>query len=104
MTYPRHVYRERGIYRFKGRNYTVKTVHDEAEEIAALKDGWYASREAAFGMVKDAIEAAVAMDEAAQSIDEDDREALEAEAKRLGVSFNARTKTETLLQRIADAK
>lgn len=33
-----------------------------------------------------------------------DREAMEAEAKALGVSFNARTSDETLAARIAEAK
>lgn len=34
----------------------------------------------------------------------DDREAMEAEAKALGVGFNARTSDETLAARIAEAK
>lgn len=92
MDFPTIVYRVPGPhYGADGRGFAYLGVADAAEYEAALADGWFATFEEAAG-----IEAVAPEDTG--------RDALEAEAKALGVSFNWKTSDEVLAERIAAAK
>ena len=74
--------------------------------MAAIDEGWHLSIEDAIA----ALDAGEVIDEVAEAkavladIDGDLRAALEAEAKALKVSFNARTSDKVLAERIAAAR
>lgn len=105
-TFPETVYRVPGLHRGFRTTFDYAPVNS-AEELAAMeKAGWHLS-------IWDAIAAAnvqPVIDEVAEAkavladIDGDLREALEAEAKALKVSFNARTSDKVLAERIAAAR
>jgi len=96
--FPKMMFRKGGPY--KG-GYSVGNAAD-ADAYAAMKaTGWHDSRAAALGLiVAEVVEAAAAV----ADVSEGEREALEAEAKALGVSFNARTSDKVLAERIAAAR
>lgn len=101
--FPTILYKVPGPHRFPGfGGYDSIACADAAEFEKLKKDGWYLDRNDA---VK-ALSASKAIDEvkeAKEAVETADRDAMEAKAKELGVSFNARTKDEVLAKRIAEA-
>ena len=98
--FPTIMYRTPGPHK-KPRGGTYKTIGaaDKAEFDALLKQGWFPSyEEAAAGK-----RAGKPVDETADDNKPYSREELEAQAKELGVSFNARTSDKKLAERIIEA-
>lgn len=104
--FPTILYKTPGPHK-KPRGDTYKTTGaaDKAEFDALLKKGWFPSyEEAVAGQAADKIiEAAEAFDDAIDEVSDPTRDELEAKAKELGVSFNARTSDKKLAERIAAA-
>ena len=98
-SFPTILYKTPGPHK-KPRGGTYKTTGaaDKAEFDELLKKGWFPSyEEAAAGKV-----ASKTVDEAADDTKPYSREELEAQAKELGVSFNARTSDKKLAERIIE--
>ena len=104
--FPTILYKTPGPHK-KPRGGTYKTTGaaDKAEFDELLKKGWFPSyEEAAAGKAAGKIiEAAEAFEDAVDEVSAPTREELEAKAKELGVSFNARTSDKKLAERIAEA-
>ena len=104
--FPTILYKTPGPHK-KPRGGTYKTTGaaDKAEFDALLKKGWFPSyEEAAAGKIAGKIiEAAEAFEDAVDEVSAPTRDELEAKAKELGVSFNARTSDKKLAERIAEA-
>ena len=104
--FPTILYRTPGPHK-KPRGGTYKTTGaaDKAEFDELLKKGWFPSyEEAAAGKIAGKIiEAAEAFEDAVDEVSAPTRDELEAKAKELGVSFNARTSDKKLAERIAEA-
>ncbi len=105
-SFPTILYKTPGPHK-KPRGGTYKTTGaaDKAEFDALLKKGWFPSyEEAAAGKIAGKIiEAAEAFEDAVDEVSAPTRDELEAKAKELGVSFNARTSDKKLAERIAEA-
>jgi len=103
--FPTIVYRVPGPHIGPRCTYAYKGADDAAAFDALLAAGWFATLpEAKAGIAVDAIvEAAEAFDVLTDNVSPETREALEAKAKALGVPFNARTRDEVLIERIAAA-
>jgi hypothetical protein len=104
--FPDMVYKVPGSHRGPaGHTFDFLGVDDAAAMKAALAAGWHATIDAAIAsLTAQAVVAEVAeAKEAVADIDTETREELEARAKKLGVSFNARTRNEVLAARIAEA-
>ena len=103
--FPTIMYRVPGPHK-KPRGGTYKTTGaaDKAEFDELLKKGWFPSyEEAAAGKIAGKIiEAAEAFEDAVDEVSAPTRDELEAKAKELGVSFNARTSDKKLAERIAE--
>lgn len=107
MTFPTLVYRVPGPHRGPdATSYDYAPANDEAALSALLSAGWHETLDQAFGIeaAADAIEAAETLSEVVEAIDEPARDALEAEARKLGVGFNSRTSDKVLAERIAARK
>lgn len=104
--FPTILYKTPGPHK-KPRGGTYKTTGaaDKAEFDELLKKGWFPSyEEAAAGKIAGKIiEAAEAFEDAVDEVSAPTRDELEAKAKELGVSFNARTSDKKLAERIAEA-
>lgn len=87
MTYPKQLYRKGGPYGLGAKAYSVAGCDNAEQEAKLVAGGWHETLDAALGLEQEAFT----------------REELEEKAKELGVSFNARTKDETLVNRIAEA-
>lgn len=105
--FPDIMYRVPGRhYGADGRGFDYIGVNTAEEVLAAIDEGWHLSIEDAIA----ALDAGGVIDEVAEAkavladIDGDLRAALEAEAKALKVSFNARTSDKVLAERIAAAR
>lgn len=105
--FPDIMYRVPGRhYGAEGRGFDYIGVNTAEEVLAAIDEGWHLSIEDAIA----ALDAGEVIDEVAEAkavladIDGDLRAALEAEAKALKVSFNARTSDKVLAERIAAAR
>lgn len=105
-SFPTILYKTPGPHK-KPRGGTYKTTGaaDKAEFDELLKKGWFPSyEEAAAGKIAGKIiEAAEAFEDAVDEVSAPTRDELEAKAKELGVSFNARTSDKKLAERIAEA-
>lgn len=104
--FPETVLRVPGPHRRQdGGTFAYLGVNNADEMQEALADGWHLTMEEAVAAVeaRAVVAEAVEAQEAAEAITEETREALEAKAKALGVSFNSRTSDATLIQRIAAA-
>jgi hypothetical protein len=108
------MYRSPGTHQMPGKDsptYSYVGVTSEAEETAALERGYVHDRDVAIGrkaaepdpevIADKAIEAAADLREAIQEVRGESRDALEAKAKDLGVSFNWKTSDTVLAERIA---
>lgn len=85
----------------RGGTYAYKGAADQAEFDMLLGRGWFPSYEdAVVGKIVAAVEA---LDDALDVVTPATRDELEAKAKELGVSFNARTSDKTIAERIASA-
>ena len=117
--FPTMVYRTPGPHAAPKGTYGYMGVADQAEYDAALADGWFASiAEAMEGKaaaekpvevqeVVSPIEVVIAKEAPADEtppLPKRTRKGLEAEAKRLGVSFNSRTSDDVLAERILAAE
>lgn len=104
--FPTILYKTPGPHK-KPRGGTYKTTGaaDKAEFDELLKKGWFPSyEEAAAGKIAGKIiEAAEAFEDAVDEVSAPTRDELEAKAKELGASFNARTSDKKLAERIAEA-
>lgn len=105
--YPDMVYRVPGLHRGpRGFTFDFLGVDDAEAMKAALASGWHRTIEGAIAGEK--VDPVIAeIDEAKAvlaDIDGELREALEIEAKALGVSFNSRTSDKVLAERIAAAR
>lgn len=105
-SFPTILYKTPGPHK-KPRGGTYKTTGaaDKAEFDELLKKGWFPSyEEAAAGKIAGKIiKAAEAFEDAVDEVSAPTRDELEAKAKELGVSFNARTSDKKLAERIAEA-
>ena len=96
--FPTIVYRTPGPHpKPRGKTYAYKGAADQAEFDMLLGRGWFPSYEDA---VVGKIVAAVSE---IDTVSPATRDELEAKAKELGVSFNARTSDKTIAERIASA-
>jgi len=105
--FPDMVYKVPGLHRGpNGSTFDYLGVNDAAEMEAAFAAGWHPTIEDAMGVkkAKAVVAEVVEAQEAIAAIDTETREQLEAKAKALGVSFNARTKDDILAERIAAAQ
>ncbi len=107
IAFPETVYRSPGVHRgYRGNTFDYAPVNS-AEELKAMQaKGWHLSiwdALAAAGVNPVIAEVAEAK-AAVADIDDNVREAMEAEAKALGVKFNARTSDKVLAERIAAAR
>ena len=108
MEYPTLLYKVPGPHALPksgGVTYRYIGCADE-QEFERLSDlGWHVSIDAASGKVDadKVLEAAEALEAVTDDVSPSARDELEQRAKALGVSFNARTKDETLIARIAEA-
>lgn len=104
--FPDIVYRVPGPhYGADGKGFDYRGVADADELKEALAEGWHRTMGEAMGNTEAKavlVEVAEAQ-EAVAEISEEGREALEAKAKELGVSFNSRTSDKVLAERIAAA-
>lgn len=100
--FPTIMYRTPGPHKKpRGKTYAYKGAADQAEFDALLGKGWFPSYEdAVVGKIVAAVEA---LDDALDVVTPATRDELEAKAKELGVSFNARTSDKTIAERIASA-
>ena len=96
--FPTIMYRTPGPHpKPRGGTYAYKGAADQAEFDMLLGRGWFPSYEDA--VVKKIVAAVSEIDTVSPAT----RDELEAKAKELGVSFNARTSDKTLAERIASA-
>ena len=100
--FPTIMYRVPGPHKKpRGGTYGYRGADDQEAFDALLAKGWFPSyEEAAAGKI---IEAAEAFEDAVDEVSAPTRDELEAKAKELGVSFNARTSDKKLAERIAEA-
>lgn len=106
MSFPTIMYRVPGPHKKpRGGTYAYRGAADQAEFDALAAKGWFPSyEEAAAGKTANKIiEAAEAFEDAVDEVSAPTRDELEAKAKELGVSFNARTSDKKLAERIAEA-
>ena len=89
MSFPKPMFRKGGPY--KG-NYSVTGAQDETHLERLKSLGWHEDKDVALGLAKPVDEKSPAT-----------REELEEKAAELGIGFNARTKDDTLAERIAEA-
>jgi hypothetical protein len=99
IDFPTIMYRTPGPHpKPRGGTYAYKGAADQAEFDTLLGRGWFPSYEdAVVGKIVVVAEAAIDATSPAT------RNELEAKAKELGVSFNARTSDKTIAERIASA-
>ena len=96
--FPTIVYRTPGPHKKpRGKTYAYKGAADQAGFDVLIAKGWFPSYEDA---VVGKIVAAV---NKVDTVSPATRDELEAKAKELGVSFNARTSDKTIAERIASA-
>ena len=96
--FPTIMYRTPGPHKKpRGKTYAYKGAADQAEFDVLIAKGWFPSYEDA---VVGKIVAAVSE---IDTVSPATRDELEAKAKELGVSFNARTSDKTIAERIASA-
>jgi len=103
--FPTIVYRTPGPHKKpRGKTYAYRGAADKAEFDALIAKGWSASYEEAIAEKRaDAIiEKAEAFEDAIDEVSDATRDELEAKAKELNVSFNARTSDKKLAERIAE--
>jgi hypothetical protein len=100
--FPTIMYRTPGPHpKPRGGTYAYKGAADQAEFDVLIAKGWFPSyEEAVAGKI---VAAAEALDDALDVASPPTRDELEAKAKELGVSFNARTSDKTIAERIASA-
>lgn len=103
--FPTIVYKVPGPHRGPGCTYAYLGVDDAAAYKAALATGWHPTILAAKGgeQADKVLDAAEALEAVTNDVSPSARDELEQRAKALGVSFNARTKDEVLIARIAEA-
>lgn len=104
--FPTMVYRTPGPHKKpRGATYAYRGAADKAAFDALIAKGWFPSyEEAVAGKRADQIiEAAEALEDALDDVSPPTRDELEAKAKELSVSFNARTSDKKLAERIAAA-
>lgn len=115
--FPRALYKAPGTEQLESGLFTTRLANDEAEQEAALADGWYLTQEDALsaykesltGSVGEAIEperiAAKLDTEDKRPVDDDSKPAtraeLEQQATALGIEFSPRIGDEKLAERIA---
>lgn len=108
MEFPTLVYRDGGPHQRPGGTFDYRPVNDKQQLQAALAEGWHCS-------VPEAIEAGrkpapepaaqVAPDQSPpQNSGPPDRQALEAQAKQLGIRFDGRTTDRKLAEAIVKAQ
>ena len=96
--FPTIMYRTPGPHKKpRGKTYAYKGAADQAEFDALMAKGWFPSYEDA--VVGKIVVAVSEIDTVSPAT----RDELEAKAKELGVSFNARTSDKTIAERIASA-
>ena len=106
MSFPTIMYRVPGPHKKpRGGTYAYRGAADQEEFDALAAKGWFGSYEkaAAGKTAKKIIEAAEAFEDAVDEVSDPTRDELEAKAKELSVSFNARTSDKKLAERIAEA-
>ena len=104
--FPTIVYRIPGPFKKpRGGTYAIRPAADKEEFDALIAKGWSVSYEQAISEKRaDAIiEKAEAFEDAVDEVSDATRDELEAKAKELKVSFNARTSDKKLAERIASA-
>jgi len=104
--FPTILYRTPGPFKKpRGGTYATRLAADKDAFDALIAKGWFASYEEAKGgkSAKEIIKSAEAFEDAIDEVSDATRDELEAKAKELNVSFNARTSDKKLAERIADA-
>jgi hypothetical protein len=104
--FPTILYRVPGPFKKpRGGTYATRPAADKEAFDALIAKGWSASYEEAISEKRaDAIiEKAEAFEDAIDEVSDATRDELEAKAKELNVSFNARTSDKKLAERIASA-
>lgn len=104
MDFPTIMYRVPGPHKKpRGGTYGYRGADDQEAFDALLAKGWFPSYEEAVAGKVGKKAAAKVEDEPIDEVSAPTREELEAKAKELGVSFNARTSDKKLSERIAEA-
>jgi len=100
MSFPTIMYRVPGPHKKpRGGTYAYRGAADQEEFDALISKGWFPSyEEAAAGKTARKV-----VEEPIDDVSGPTRDELEAKAKELGVSFNARTSDKKLAERIAEA-
>jgi hypothetical protein len=104
--FPTILYRTPGPFKKpRGGTYATRPAADKEAFDALIAKGWFASYEEANGgkAAKEIIESAESFEDAVDEVSDATRDELEAKAKELNVSFNARTSDKKLAERIATA-
>jgi hypothetical protein len=104
--FPTILYRTPGPHKKpRAGTYAYTGAADLNEFDALTAKGWFPSYEeaAASKMASKIVAAAEALDDALDTVSPATRDELEAKAKELGVSFNARTSDKKIAERIAEA-
>ena len=104
--FPTIVYRTPGPFKKpRGGSYATAPAADKAAFDALIAKGWFASYEKATvaQTAAEIIKSAEVFEDAVDEVSEPTRDELEAKAKELKVSFNARTSDKKLAERIATA-
>jgi hypothetical protein len=100
--FPTILYRTPGPHKKpRAGTYAYMGAADLDEFEALIVKGWFASYEEA--AASKIVAAAEALDDALDTVSPATRDELEAKAKELGVSFNARTSDKKIAERIAAA-
>ena len=104
--FPTIMYRVPGPHKKpRGGTYAYRGADDQEAFDALIAKGWFPSyEEAVAGKVAGkATKAAAPVEDAVDEVSAPTRDELEAKAKELGISFNARTSDKKLEERIAEA-
>ena len=104
--FPTILYRTPGPFKKpRGGTYATRPAADKEAFDTLIANGWFASYEEAKGSkaAKEIIESAESFEDAVDEVSDATRDELEAKAKELNVSFNARTSDKKLAERIATA-
>jgi hypothetical protein len=99
--YPRMLYRQPGGEELHGGRFATLVVANEADEAAALADGWSLTSDEAKAAREASLNAELQAQQAAADVAPPTRAELEQKASELGIKFDGRTSDKKLRDLIA---